>query len=257
MNIEHISVSRANVWNTCQQQYKYRYHLKVPVEGPTAPPLVFGSLVHKIIEEYTRSGGKRDINEIRQGCLTGEILIDKKQDFIPEKVLSKAYLSKLPRHLKSFMKLSDKLGMKGQVEWEFKYDLDPPNGKHVYGFVDRLILGEDSALIVDYKTTKKGPWQRTKRDVVIDPQLQCYALVVWKTLGIDPSNIRSALYYFEGEVFLGAVFAKETLERAERELLRIYNNISSMPPEKARGDVGRHCERCDYRKICPFYSLTG
>jgi len=257
MNIEHISVSRSQVWDTCQQQYKFRYHLKVPPTQPTPPYLTFGKLVHKIIEEHTLTRGKRDIDEIRKKVLWGDILLDEGSEIVPRRDLPKEYLNKLPAMLKSYLKLADKIGFEGDCEWEFRYDLDPPNKKFAYGFIDRLIHKNDKYVIIDYKTTKKGRWRKTKRDVVTDLQLQCYSLVVMRELNVKPSQIYASLCYLDGAEFIGAQFSEKTLQKTEENLLDIYNKIEEANPDKVWGRTGRHCGRCDYRTICPFYSLTG
>jgi CRISPR/Cas system-associated exonuclease Cas4 (RecB family) len=60
----------------------------------------------------------------------------------------------------------------------------------------------------------------------------------------------------EGGDLIGAKFSQESLDAVEKELLETYMAIESMKPEHARGNVGDHCKRCEYRKMCPFYSLT-
>ena len=55
MNIEHISVSRKQCFDTCKAQYKYRYHLKIVSEEPTADHFTYGKIVHKVAENYTEA----------------------------------------------------------------------------------------------------------------------------------------------------------------------------------------------------------
>jgi ATP-dependent exoDNAse (exonuclease V) beta subunit len=223
---------------------------------PTPDYFVYGKLVHKIIEEYTKAKGKRDINEIKKACLDGEILLEDKAETPPKEVLSQAYINKLPGHLRSFMKLCNKVGFDGQCEYDFNFDLDPPHGKYVNGFIDRLIHKGDKYIIIDYKTTKKGPWRQNKRDVVSDLQLQCYSMIVKEHFKADAANIYAALYYLEGEEFIGANFTDKTLQQCRERLLDAYNEIEMADPDKVRGRIGRHCDRCDYRSICPALGTT-
>ena len=60
MNIEHISVSRKQCFDTCKAQYKYRYHLKIVSEEPTADHFTYGKIVHKVAENYVEEKGKRE-----------------------------------------------------------------------------------------------------------------------------------------------------------------------------------------------------
>jgi CRISPR/Cas system-associated exonuclease Cas4 (RecB family) len=51
-------------------------------------------------------------------------------------------------------------------------------------------------------------------------------------------------------------FNENIIKKTETLLLETYNQINNKEPDEAYGKVGQHCRRCDYRKICPFYSLT-
>lgn len=256
MDIKYISVSRAGVFEECQQKYKFRYHLKVEPPVPQQPYFTFGSVVHKIIEEHTLSEGKENIHDISKKVLWGDIPIDKDSEIIPRKDLPDAYLKRLPKMIDAYLKLSKKIGFDGECEWKFNYDLDQPNEKCVYGFIDRLIKKDGKYIIIDYKTSKKSKWRKNKRDIVGDLQLQCYSMVVANYFDVDPSNVYAALYYLEGEEFIGAQFNRETLEKTKQVLLDTYNRIQNIHPDKAWGRVGQQCKRCDYKSICPFYSLT-
>ena len=126
----------------------------------------------------------------------------------------------------------------------------------MYGFIDRLIIKEDKAWIIDYKTTKQGWWRKNEKTIVDDLQLKCYAAVVRKKFNIPAPNIQTALFYLEGGQLIGARFSEESLDQAEKELLQTYLDIENSNPDQVWGRVGEHCKRCDFCKICPFYSLT-
>jgi len=76
MDIERISVTRKSIWDTCRQQYKYRYFLKL--ESPVPEPYYFeyGKIVHKIAEEYIANQGDVSLSEIRDAVINGEIEIE-------------------------------------------------------------------------------------------------------------------------------------------------------------------------------------
>lgn len=250
MNINHISVSRKKCFDQCAQQYKFRYHLKTP--SPVDEPFyfVYGTLVHTIAELYVNNGGKTPINELAADILGGKILLenDLKCPALPQE-----YAKKLPKHLKAIQNLTDRIGTDGITEKEFRYDLDPPHGRHVTGFIDRLIIRDDKAYIIDYKTTKKGKFRVNSDSVKYDLQLRCYARVVQREYGLKPENIKAALYYLEGENLIGAQFSEEDLTRVEDELRNAFITIEQADPDKVWGKVGWHCKHCDFGTICPFY----
>src|ERR1700692_3030260 len=131
MLVEHISVSRMRLWETCEQAYKDKYELKIASPEPTPVYFDYGKIIHKIIELHTVSGGE-DINKIVKDMMTGKIQIDGK----PCPQLPLEYKKKLPSHIKTYMKLAEKIGTNGLVEWSFKFDLDPPNERYVLRFID-------------------------------------------------------------------------------------------------------------------------
>lgn len=257
-----MSVSRKGVWDECQQKYKYRYHLGTKMDIPEPPYFLYGSVVHKICEEYINFKGQKSIGEIAGEVLDGTIQLDKrgKEESGPI-ILDKSYKKKLPDHLYAFKRFNDKIiaapgEMKDITEWEFKYDLNPPNEYNLVGFIDRLIIKKDKVFIIDYKTTKKSPWRKNITNISSDLQLRTYARVVQKTLGIKPQNIHAALFYFEGGELVGSRFSEESLELAEKELLKAFREILETEPDKVLGSLGNHCKRCDFVTICPFYSIT-
>ena len=253
MKIDHLSVSRVGVWQLCQQQYKYRYHEKLPSLEEDPIYFIYGSIVHKIAEKYIEAKGEILISEIAENVMNGKISMDGKP--VP-KQLPTEYKNKLIEHIRAIKKISDQLGYDGETEWEFNYDLDPPNKRVVNGYIDRLVQKDDKFWILDYKTTKKGPWRKGAKDITSDLQLRTYARVVQKTFDVRAENVKAALYYLDGAELVGACFSESSLDSVERELLKYYLDIEKTNPNGVLGNVGSHCSRCDYRKICPFYSLT-
>jgi CRISPR/Cas system-associated exonuclease Cas4 (RecB family) len=253
MLIEHISISRHGVFTECEQHYKFKYHLKIPSPEPTPVYFDYGKIIHKIIEVYTLDRGKTDIGSIASKVLQGEIELEKGKK-APR--LEAEYQRKLPEHLRSFMKLTEKIGTEGLVEWPFTYDLNPPNKHLLVGFIDRIIVKGDEYTLIDYKTTKKGPWRKTSKNITSDLQLQAYCRIVQKTFNVSADKIKAALYFLEGGELVGAKFSQKTLDHVENKLLQMYQEIKNKEPDHVRGNVGRHCKRCPYRMVCPFYALT-
>lgn len=253
MNIEHISVSRGKSYKQCPYYYKLKYHDKIPNPGEEQFYFVYGKIVHKIAEQHVVEGGARTIKEISNDVLKGGIEIEDGKKAPP---LPAGYKARLPGHLKALERLNRKIGCHGVTEHRFKYDLEPPKSKFVTGFIDRVIMKDGRAWIIDYKTTKKGPFRENKETIKHDPQLRMYSRVVQKEFGIEAENIKAALFYLEDEELLSASYSEESLCAVERELLELYDEIKSHAPEHARGVVAQHCNRCEYRDMCPFYKSS-
>jgi hypothetical protein len=213
MKIEHISISRESTWKECQKKYFYRYHQGIK---PAVEPIYFlyGKIVHKIIEVYTLARGKRDINEIVKGVVDGDILLEEATKDNPGKKagpLPLDYRRKLPTHLQSFMSLTKSIGVTGEVEWKFEHDLEPPHGRKMTGVIDRIIPLKKECFIIDYKTTKVGPYRKTKANIGTDLQLQCYARIAQKDFGYKADQIRCALFFLEGCELVDTKFSEETI----------------------------------------------
>lgn len=256
MNIEHISISRTQVWDECKQKYKYRYHLNLKSPEPEPFYFTYGKVIHKIAEEYVEQGGKTTLAEITHNVLKGEIPItrDSENNPIFAPTIPPEYKSRMPDHLKSIYQITEQMGVDGQLEFEFKYDLDPPNGRFVTGFIDRLIpVSNGNYYIIDYKTTKRGIYRKTRQTIKNDLQLRCYARVVQNTFNIPADKIFCALYYLEGGDLIPVKFPQSSLDTIENELLQVYMDIENTHENSVVGTIGNHCKRCDYRKPCPFF----
>jgi ATP-dependent helicase/DNAse subunit B len=250
MNIEHISVSRGKSYKQCPYYYKLKYHDKIPNPGEEQFYFVYGKIIHKIAEAHVQEKGSRPLVEVVNSVLCGEIEIE---EGVKAPLIPLEYKKRMPGHIRAIEKLNEKIGCFGITEHKFKYDLQPHNNKFVTGFIDRIIIKEDKAWIIDYKTTKKGPFRENKTTIKYDPQLRIYSRVIQKEFNIKPSNIKAALYYLEDEQILAACYGEESLDSIEKELLDVYNSISSHEPENALGRTGQHCRRCEYRDMCPFF----
>lgn len=248
MHIEHISVSRKKVFDLCQMKYRFQYHYSIK-DGVEPIYFAYGKIVHKIGELYVQNKGEKLIHEIAHEVLSEGVEGQKV-------TLPQEYRNRLPFHLKSLKKITDKVGFEGKTEYPFKHDLDPPNKRYVKGVIDRLIQNGDKFYIVDYKTTKQTPWRVGPKNILDDLQLRCYARAVQRDFGAKAENINCALYYLEGEEVVGARFSEETLKRTDEELLQAYLQIANTKPEDALGRVGEWCRRCEYKRVCSCYSLT-
>jgi putative RecB family exonuclease len=251
LKIDHISVSRANNYEQCPKQYKYKYHDQIPNPGEEPFYFVYGKVVHKIAESYVAGAGSKSIGEVQQDVLRGKIELE------PGKVappIPSPYKRRMPAHLNHIKQMTDKLGFDGLLEHAFEFDLEPPNHKLVVGFIDRLVIKKDKAFILDYKTTKAGKFRVNQETVKTDLQLRTYARVVNRDFGIAAENILCTLYYLEDGEKASAKFSEATLLKTEKELLDMYNTIAAHDPEQVRGTVGEHCNRCVYKGMCPFFN---
>lgn len=254
MNISHLSVSRKQCWDLCEQQYKYRYHLNVVSNKPQPIYFAYGQIIHKGAELFVESKGTNTLEYYIKNIIEGNINYNDKQENKNEKIsLPREYQNKLSDHVRAVKKITEMIGFDGELEFKFDHDLDPPNNVKILGFIDRLIKKKDTYFILDYKTTKKGMYRKNKFTIKSDLQMQTYALIIKEIFKVDASNIKLALFYLEGSELVSASFDENTLENCKKLLIQTYNKIKNKDPDTVTGNTGSHCARCDYSDICPFY----
>lgn len=225
---------------------------------------IYGSIIHKIAEKYIEFKGKVPINEVTNGVMSGKIpMLDREGEIKKIPKLTQEYKNKLVDHTRAIKKISDQVGFDGYIEWPFNYDLNVESDNNLSdhprimnGYIDRLIEKDGKFWILDYKTTRTGWFRKTQKDILKDLQLRTYARVVQKTFNVKAEDIKAGLYYLEGSELVGACFTEKCLEDTGKELLKYYIEIEQADPNDVWGNVGPHCKRCMYSKICPFYSVT-
>ena len=256
MKITHISISRKSTWENCKESYKFRYELEMPSPEPEKFYFIYGKLIHCIAEHYCKNKGEISIGEIARNVLDGKISLERNKEANGKIILPEEYKKRFPENLRVLQSHFEQTGTDGLLEWDFKFDLCPDKtGKYLVGFIDRIIQRGGKIFLIDYKTTVSTFWQKNSQTIKKDLQLRAYARIVSKHFDVKPENIRCALLYLEQNKIVDAKFSEESLIAAEKELLHGYNEILNTHPDNVRGNVGQHCTRCDYRRICPFYSL--
>ena len=251
MNITAISVSRKSVWDQCTQLYRYKYHLKIPPPGEEPFYFTYGKLVHKISEEFVSRKGKTALGKVALLVLEGKIPIDEKNGkpvFAPS--LPAAYKKRLPGHIDAIAKITKQLGTSGIVEYEFLYDLDPPNKKFVRGFIDRIIKKKDNYFILDYKTSKK----KEKSENNLQMALYSEAILRDAVPGINGNPGNASLHFlrYGDDPLSSHNFSEDDLEISREKIREVANGIRTGSFETKKSDY--NCQYCDYKDfICPAW----
>lgn len=252
MDIEHLSISRLNTYENCEQNYKYKYHLRAKADVPEPIFFVYGKLIHKSIELHTKSKGEENIFDISKKLMSGIIPLEEEN---PKEIkIPYEYTVKLSKHLKNYLSIASKIGFNGEIEKKFLIDLDYPNKKMLKGVIDRIVIKDDQIMILDWKTTKDSNYLKDYTNITSDIQLQCYARVIMKELNVNPKNISAALVYLDVPKIVPARFSEKTLENCEKRLLDAYNTIASKLPENVVGKPSVLCKYCQYRISCAYSS---
>jgi putative RecB family exonuclease len=127
------------------------------------------------------------------------------------------------------------------------------DGLRLRGYVDRLDENADGDLrVVDYKT---GTTPREAFEAKALFQMKFYALVLWRTRGVVPRQLR--LMYLADTDTLSYAPDAEELVRFERTLKAIWAAIErAAETGDFRPSPSRLCEWCDHQVRCPAFGGT-
>ncbi|HZC74287.1 MAG TPA: PD-(D/E)XK nuclease family protein [Jatrophihabitans sp.] len=127
------------------------------------------------------------------------------------------------------------------------------DGLRMRGYVDRLdVTPAGDIRVVDYKT---GATPREAFEAKALFQMKFYALVLWRTRGVVPRQLR--LIYLADPDTLSYAPEAEELERFERTVLAIWAAIQrAMQSGDFRPSPSRMCEWCDHKALCPAWGGT-
>jgi putative RecB family exonuclease len=127
------------------------------------------------------------------------------------------------------------------------------DGLRLRGYVDRLDINADGDVrVVDYKT---GATPRETFEAKALFQMKFYALVLWRTRGVVPRQLR-LMYLADTDTLSYAPDATE-LTRFERTLRAIWTAIErATQTGDFRPSPSALCEWCDHQQRCPEFGGT-
>lgn len=127
------------------------------------------------------------------------------------------------------------------------------DGLLLRGYVDRLDVAPTGEMrVVDYKT---GGMPREAFEAKALFQMKFYALVLWRTRGVVPRQLR--LMYLSDRDTLTYSPYEEELVRFERTLRAIWQAISrALRTKDFRPSPSRLCDWCDHHSRCPAQGGT-
>ena len=131
-------------------------------------------------------------------------------------------------------------------------DLDE-GGLVLRGYVDRLDVAPTGEVrVVDYKT---GSIPRAAYEAKALFQLKFYALVLWRTRGTVPHQLK-LMYLADRDTLTYRPEAGE-LERFERTLVAVWRAVErAVQRRDFRASPSRLCDWCDHRELCPAFGGT-
>lgn len=238
----------------CPLKYRFRAIDRIP--EPPSRDAVRGTVVHAVLEDLYGLPAVERLPERADTLVptawarvraerpeVAELLADEQLD---------TFLGDVRALIRRYYRLEDPTGFDPESR-EARVEVELADGALLRGFVDRIDIAPSGALrVVDYKTGRApGPTQETRTLF----QLKFYALVLLRTRGIVPAQLR--LIYLADEQILTYAPDEEELLRFERTLSALWTAIldagrtGEFPPNPSW-----LCSYCDYKPLCPEFGGT-
>lgn len=250
-----LSPSRASDFKTCPLLYRFRSIDRLP-QRPTQAA-TRGTLVHAVLERlFDLAPGQRTpaaatalVEPEWERLLAAEPVLGELFT-APEQVAP--WLESAVAMLDGYFTLEDPNRL-APAEREQLVEVVLESGLRLRGFVDRLDVAPSGDIrVVDYKT---GAAPREAFEGKALFQLKFYALVIWRTRGVVPRQLR-LLYLGDREVLDYAPDADELI-RFERTVQALWAAIDrATTAREFRPHRTKLCGWCDHQAICPEFGGT-
>lgn len=246
-----LSPSRASDFKTCPLLYRFRSIDRLP-ETPTRDA-VRGTVVHAVLEHlYDLPAGARTVTAAQDSVTPTwrELVAEQPElaqlfDAADEQELAE-WLDSARRLVANYFELEDPNRLEPAAREEYvEVVLD---GLRLRGYIDRLDISPAGDIrIVDYKT---GSIPREAFEAKALFQMKFYALVLWRTRGVVPRQLR--LMYLRDTDTLSYSPEAEELARFEKTLHAIWDAIAQASlTGDFRPSPSRLCDWCSYHAACP------
>ena len=253
-----LSPSRAADFKACPLVYRFRSVDKLP-QRPT-PDKARGTLVHAVLDRlfdlpaadrtYDRAAELVEPEWARLAEAEPEIAALFAEGGLADR------LDSARRMVAGYFALEDPSRLEPAAREqlvEAVLDIGDAAPLGLRGYVDRLDVAPTGEVrVVDYKT---GAIPREAYEAKALFQLKFYALVLWRTQGTVPHQLK-LMYLADRDTLTYRPDAAE-LERFERTLVAVWRAIErAVTRRDFRANPSRLCGWCDYQALCPPHGGT-
>ncbi|WP_084528898.1 RecB family exonuclease [Nocardia crassostreae] len=249
-----LSPSRAIDFKQCPLKYRLRAIDKIP--EPPSRMAVRGTMVHAVLEAlFGLPAGERDLEHAATLIEPAWARLLEERPEIADLVSGadlETFLGEVREFVGVYFGLEDPTGFEPE-SLEALIETESPDGVPLRGFVDRIDRTPSGEVrIVDYKTGRAPTPAYETRALF---QLKFYALVLLRTLGAAPAQLR-LMYLADAQILTYEPDADELL-RFERIVTALWEAITTavetknFPPSRSW-----MCEYCQYKALCPEFGGT-
>jgi len=252
-----LSPSRAADFMQCPLLYRFRTIDRLP-QAPS-PAAVRGTVVHAVLERLFDLPAVERTPDAARSMLgpQWQRLLDAEPELAAmfpgdDGVALAQWLSSADALVDRWFTLENPTRLE-PAERELYVETTLDDGLVLRGYVDRLDVAPTGELrVVDYKTGR-APGEAFEAKAQF--QMRFYALVLWRTRGIVPRELR-LIYLGDGQVLRfypdeGDLLATERKVRALWRAIELAAATGDWRPSP-----GRLCDWCDYQALCPSFGGT-
>lgn len=221
------SNSSLNCFQNCMKKYEHVYILHTPPCKPPSPHLTFGTMAHEVLENAGRLRDMYNDRVLDKGDYVSVIPSEVLYPELKEEFNIKSWNNYFTPIIKKIAEYENELmkeGIYNRCEREFKFSISPSelikkyeiiSKEPLVGIIDFLLLGINSAVIIDYKFSST---RKTQDDFDMNSQLPLYALFVHDTFNIPLRNIKVGYIDIpKSEFDTPAILKNGTLSRAKNQ----------------------------------------
>jgi putative RecB family exonuclease len=252
-----LSPSRAGDFKQCPLLYRFRVVDRLP-ETPTKAQ-VRGTVVHSVLERLFALPAAERVQEQAHALLSPaweQLLAEQPElaelfDGAEDPALA-SWLNSARSLIESYFDLEDPRRLEPQA-CELRVETELESGLLLRGFIDRVDVAATGEIrLVDYKT---GAAPREIGEAKAMFQMKFYALVLWRTRGVVPHQLR--LMYLTDKQSLAYQPDEAELRRFERTLEAIWQAIlRAGRTGDFRPSPSKLCDYCDHKPLCPAHGGT-
>ena len=253
-----LSPSRAADFKACPLVYRFRSVDKLP-QRPT-PDKARGTLVHAVLDRlFDLPAGERTYDRAVELVEPEWARLAEAEPEVSALFAGGGlaeWLDSARRMIAGYFALEDPSRLEPVAREhlvEAMLDIGGTAPLGLRGYVDRLDVAPTGELrVVDYKT---GSIPREAYEAKALFQLKFYALVLWRTQGTVPHQLK-LMYLADRDTLTYRPDAVE-LERFERTLVAVWRAIErAVTRREFRANPSRLCDWCDYQALCPPHGGT-
>jgi putative RecB family exonuclease len=252
-----LSPSRAADFKTCPLLYRFRSIDRLP--EPPSRDAARGTMVHAVLErlfdlpaaERTLESAQALLPEAWQRVVTEEPAAAELFGDDADGSALQEWFTGAGRLLANYFTLEDPSRIEPAAREQLVETV--AEGVRLRGYIDRVDVSPAGDIrVVDYKT---GTSPREAFEAKALFQMKFYALVLWRTRGVVPRQLR--LMYLSDSDTLDYTPDADELIRFERTLHAIWAAIQrAVETQDFRPSPGKLCDWCAHHSLCPTFGGT-